>query len=339
MSIGASEKEFIFHLYLKTRKERLEQVLGARLSHIQLEKPVDAPQNHSRSGNGEKKKPVDMYAVDSFGLPVLVESVLARSNGAHQEAVRRLIDYLDAGRVVYQALSFQDKHVMELRKVVETSGKPICLYLAKIAEDVIQPIQELDKLNKLDVWDNLSLVDSVAQPLSVVEKVESPQFHGIQPVSILNRTYDYSACREDLNQFMIKELERCIPEFFAFHRGKSRLENNRVSFGAGASDLMYHCSACDSRGYGFVELRFGNREDLYHLISSKPRLLEANIDKRVYIHDNTVGVEFRVSSDPIANVREIVRIFRAFIANVSRPLYDLLSFEHEVKVMRRRMTA
>lgn len=339
MSIGGSEKEFIFHLWLKTRKEELEQVLGARLSHIQLEQPIDTLQDRSRSGNAEKKKPVDMYAIDGFGLPVLVESVLARSNGAHQEAVLRLIDYLDAGRVVYQALSFQDKHVTELQKVVETSGKPICLYLVEIDQGVLQPIQELDGLNKLDVWDNLSLVDSVAQPLRVIEKVESPQFHGIQPLPISNAVYDYSVCREALNQFMIMELERCIPEFFPFHRGKSRLENRVVTFGAGASDLMYHCSACDSSGYGFVELRFGNREDLYHLISSKPRLLEAKIDKRVYVRDNTIGVQFRASSDPIANVREIVRIFRAFIVNVSRPLFDLLSFEHEVKVMRRRMTA
>ena len=337
MSIGASEKEFIFHLWLKTRKERLEQVLGARMSHIQLEQPIDTLQDRSRSGNAEKKKPVDMYAVDSFGLPVLVESVLARSNGAHQEAVLRLIDYLDAGRVVYQALSFQDKHVTELRKVVETSGKPICLYLIEIDEGVLKPIQFLDQLNKLAVWDHLSLVDSILQPLRLVEKVESPQFHGIQPVPILNRTYDYSVCREALNQFMIMELERCIPEFFPFHRGKSRLENRVVTFGAGAGDLMYHCSACDSRGYGFVELRFGNRSDLYNLIVSKPRLLEAKIDQRVYVRDSTVGVQFPASSDQIANVREIVRIFRAFIVNVSRPLYDLLSFEHEVKGMRTRI--
>lgn len=339
MSVGGSEKEFIFHLYLKTRKERLEQVLRERLCHIQLEQPIDAPPDRSRSGNREKKKPVDMYAIDGLGLPMLVESVLARSNGAHQEAVLRLIDYLDAGRVVYQALSFQDKHVTDLRKVVETSDKPICLYLIEIGEGVLKPIEELDGLNKLDVWDSLSLVDSVPQPLRLVEKVESPQFHGIQPVPIPDGIYDYSVCREALNQFMIKEFERCIPEFFPFHRGKSRLENRVVTFGAGAGDLMYHCSACDSRGYGFVELRFGNRSDLYNLIVSKPRLLEAKIDKRVYVRDNTVGVQFRASSDPMANVREIVRIFRVFIANVSRPLFDLLSFEHEVKVMRKRMTA
>ena len=339
MSIGGSEKEFIFHLYLKTRKEKLEQVLGARLSHIQLEQPIDTLQDRSRSGNAEKKKPVDMYAIDSLGTPVLVESVLARSNGAHQEAVLQLIDYLDAGRVVYQALSFQDKHVTELRNVVETSGKPICLYLVEIDQGVLQPIQELDGLNKLDVWDNLSLVDSVAQPLRLVEKVESQRFQGIQPVPIPDGIYDYSVCREALNQFMIKELERCIPEFFGFHRGKSRLENSVMCFGAGASDLMYHCSSCDSRGYAFVELRFGNREDLYHLISSKPRLLEANIDKRVYARDNTVGVQFRGLEDPRANVRQIVKTFRAMIENVSRPLYDLLSFEHEVKVMLKRTAA
>ena len=337
MSIGASEKEFIFHLYLKTRKERLEQVLGARLSHIQLEQPIDAPPDSSRLGNREKKKPVDMYAIDGLGLPMLVESVLARSNGAHQEAVLRLIDYLDAGRVVYQALSFQDKHVTDLRKVVETSDKPICLYLIEIGEGVLKPIEELDGLNKLDIWDNLSLVDSVAQPLSVVGKVETPLFPGIQPLAIPDVINDYSVCREALNQFMIMELERCIPEFFPFHRGKSRLENRVVTFGAGASDLMYHCSACDSSGYGFVELRFGNRSDLYNLIVSKPRLLEAKIDQRVYVRDSTVGVQFPASSDQIANVREIVRIFRAFIVNVSRPLYDLLSFEHEVKGMRTRI--
>lgn len=337
MSVGGSEKEFIFHLYLKTRKERLERALGTRLSEIELEQPlediVDRPQSDKEHEG--KKKPVDLYAVDNdLAAPVLVESVLGQSNEAHQEKVQRLLDYLDAGRVVYQAFSFQEKHLRELQNLVETLRKPIRLYFVRISEDVLQPLRDLDRLNKLDVYPRLGCMDTVVNVLQVIEAVEHPSFRMLQPQQMPRELNDLSS-RIGANRFLLQELQRSIPEFFAFHRGKSRLENRIIYLGGGSSDLMYHCSICDSRGYGFVELRFGNRWDIFNLFAMKPKLLQKCIDKRVYVGNNRIGVEFPACDSTTTNVARIAKIFRAMIDNLSRPLYDILRFEHEVMVMRK----
>lgn len=329
MSFYGAEKEFIFHLWLKTRKDRLEQALGIRLGGILLERKE------------EGQKPIDMYALDGvLGRPVLVESQLGRSDPPHFAVVRELIHSLGEGTVVYQALSFQDKHIREFRNLVETSGKPIRLYLVIINQDVLKPLTELDRLNKLDVYHNLWRMDKVANVLQVVKTVEHPSFRALQHQQIPNESNDLSS-RIGANKFLIEELRRNIPEFLPFHREKTLYPQNPVIyFGAGASGLTYHCSVRDSRGFAFVDLRFSeDRNYLFHLFAMKPNLLKALIDKRVYVGDDRIGVQFRSSPDVRANVRQLVKIFRAMIDNISRPLYDILDFEYEVMAMRKRRTA
>lgn len=343
MSIGGTEKEFIFHLYLKTRKERLEQALGVRLTDIRLEQVLEdiipCPQL-MREERGGKKKPVDMYAVDTnLSIPVLVESVLGQSNEAHQEKVRRLIRCLNAGRVVYQALSFQEKHVTELRDMVVMSGKPVQLDFAEINPDVLPPIQHLDRLNKLDVLGNIDLVDSIQTPVQVVERVEHPLFRLIQPQPTPRLVHDLS-CRKGMNQFLLEELRKNIPQFLPFHRQKTLYEQNPVIyFGAGANGLTYHCSIRDRRNRAFVELRFSeDMSYLYRLFTIKPDLLQ-RVDDRIRWGNNRIGCYFRSSDDIRCTVSELVTVFGRMIHELSRPLYGLLDFEYEVKAMLKTRTA
>jgi hypothetical protein len=80
-----------------------------------------------------------------------------------------MIETIDKGIIVYQALNFQQKHIVELHETVKSSSKPINLYLSRINTDILVPLEILNRMHKLRVYENLNLL-AIANPIQFLEK-------------------------------------------------------------------------------------------------------------------------------------------------------------------------
>jgi hypothetical protein len=113
MSFNGSEKEFLLSLFLSRHLDIFEKELNLALENVQLEKHFP----------GMK---IDIYGCDyKLGTEVFVESLLLKSNKTHQNKIRKIINMISKGIIIYLALDFHDKHIEELKQVVRVSGKAI----------------------------------------------------------------------------------------------------------------------------------------------------------------------------------------------------------------------
>lgn len=145
MSFNGSEKEFFMTLFLG-RERIIEKELGLELEIVQFEKHYQ----------GLK---IDMYATSSLGVEAFVENLLLKSNKTHQNKILKIIEIIESGIIVYIASAFHEKHVKELQDAVRKSGKSITLYFAVLNSELYAPLQKLNHMHKLKVYENLNLLN------------------------------------------------------------------------------------------------------------------------------------------------------------------------------------
>lgn len=259
MSKKGSEKEFIFSLGLKENIEILEKALGLELIEVKLEKSYEGVWKYFK---------VDMYALEkNYNVPVFVENVLTVSDDAHQERLLKVINHIDNGIIVYQALDFKKKHVEELRKAVK--GKAINLYFVKINKGVIEICMLLNsKVHKLKVFYNLNMFNNIQNPLellnelSIIKPLEGSIEAKIENIHDIEKYFN--------NNFLMGELRSKIPYFFSFQREKSNLDkNSTLKFGTGKADISLNISV-NCKKWAFVELSFAKDSiRIYHMIKKE----------------------------------------------------------------------
>jgi len=308
MSFKGSEKEFILSLSLQQNKGILEKELGFTLENMQLEKHYP----------GMK---IDMYGFDNTGNEVFVENVLLKSNTTHQKKVLKIINMIEKGSVVYLAYDFQEHHIKELQQTILKSGKSINLYLIKLNPNILNPLEMLNRMHKLKIYENLHLLN-ITNPIQFLEKdsIVKP----IQGTKIERKEKRYNfESRKDANEYLLETLRKRIPYFLPFHRQKANLDSIRViSFGAGRSDCNYFVSLSDRRNMAFVELRFSeNTSKIYNAIKEKEVLVKERIGEKVVFKDNSILVEFKPLKSVEDTVEELVDIFEKMIIAFSNYTY------------------
>ncbi|OQO98445.1 hypothetical protein IC801_08665 [Geobacillus sp. 44B] len=309
MSLNGSEKEFLFTLFLKQNKQILEKELQLSIEDIALEKPF----------GGMK---VDMYGINyNSGVEIFVENLLYKSNGSYQSKILKMIETIDKGIIIYQALDFQQKHIVELHEAVKSSSKPINLYLSRINVGILIPLEMLNRMHKLKVYENLNLL-AIENPIQFLEKESI-----VQPIKgdkffVRKKGFDFSK-REDRNAYLLKSLREKIPYFLPFHREKANLDTIRVlSFGAGRSDCNYFVSISDRRNMAFVELRFSENNSLiYNAIKKKEDIVREKIGKDVAFRDNSIVLEFKHHGDVEETVNRLADIFEKMILAFANYIY------------------
>ncbi|WDL98864.1 hypothetical protein [Alicyclobacillus sp. ALC3] len=323
MSLKGSEREFIFSLYLKEHKRILEDVVGRGLTDLLLES----------YWRGYK---LDLLGYEAeTGIPVISEIWLGRSPGYHQERLLNLINELDEGALlIYLTIGFQVNHVRELEQHVSRSDNPIKLLLVRINDQVKEPLERLNAMNKLEIYDSLGLLDEVPKPLRIVTTIEHPRYKFLCPKPVPNNhDFDFSK-RADVNRYVLYRLREAVPNFLPLQREKHFDEekpNSTIMLGGGRTGVQFFISARNRRNQAFIELRFDrSNSELFQLFSMKPWLLREQIDERVKVGDNAIGCYFKASDNVKETVDELVRIFSRMIENVSYPLFDIFRYEYQI---------
>lgn len=309
MSYNGSEKEFLVTLFLG-RERILEKELGLELECVQFEKHYQ----------GLK---IDMYAHEcSLGGEVFVENLLLKSNKTHQKKILNIIEMVESGIIVYIASAFHDKHVKELQDVVKESGKAITLYFAELNPNIFVPLQKLNRMHKLKVYENLNLLN-IENPIRLLEKESITQPIIAKRLEQKGNIDDLESKRKKDNEFLLKTLRNRIRYFLPFHREKAHLEKLRIiSFGAGRSDCNYFVSLSDRRNVAFVELRFSdNNNTIYKSIKEKESIVQKRFDGAVQFKDNCISVKYKPSENIEENVDKLVDIFEKMIIAFSNYTY------------------
>lgn len=310
MSFNGSEKEFIMTLFLGYQKNILEKELGLNLEDVQFEKHYP----------GMK---IDLYARDyQLGVEVFVENLLLKSNKTHQRKILNIIDMIGNGVIVYIASAFHDKHVKELQDAVRKSGKPITLYFAELNPNIFAPLQRLNHMHKLKVYENLHLLN-IAEPLrfleneSIVLPIVASRLEQEETIN------DSESRRKKENEYLLNTLRSRISYFLPFHREKAHLRKLRViSFGAGRSDCNYYVSISDRRNIAFVELRFSdNNISIYNSIREKASIIQERFDGEVQFKDNCISVKFKPSENVKDTVDKLVDVFEKMVIAFSNYTY------------------
>ncbi|MEI0739013.1 hypothetical protein VQ056_24270 [Paenibacillus sp. JTLBN-2024] len=311
MSKMGSEKETIFTLYMAKNLDILEKELNLNLAEVVLEQSFDITDDE----DVQKKRALmlDMYGIErDLNVEVIIENVLTKSNSDHQRRLLKIIERLEKGIIIYQALGFRDEDVEELRYAVE--GKDINLYFVQINKKLLPLINKLNtETHKLRIYENLNVLNTVANPITLLKNISV-----IKPIqgdlTLRKKEKRDFSNREDVNNYLLEQLQLRIPYFFPFQRRKSNMDSI-LQFGGGRSGITLVISP-DSRGKAFVELRFKeNSPIIYKAIKAKEQIAKERIgDKLKFMDaDYKIAFQFQPYKDVQVTVNKLVQIAERFI--------------------------
>lgn len=307
MSKNGSEKEFIFSLYLKENISILEKELNLNLVGVELETKYA----------GLK---IDMYGIEQdLGIEVFVENLLLKSDYSHQYRLLKLIEAIDKGIIIYQAVGFKDKHVKQLRDKILNSGKEINLYFVTINPELFQWIDLLNcQTHKLRVFESLDLLKQIFNPIQLQEDISIiKRIKGNKEYKV-KEEWDFTK-REDINNYLLERLRKQIPYFLPFHRRKSNLDTLRIipCGGFGKSGVSLMISVEDMYHRAFVELRFREfSPSIYYKIKKKEEKVKKLIGEELIFMDekHTISYSFKSKGKNVKEtVHRLVEIAEKFI--------------------------
>lgn len=313
LSKMGSEKETIFTLYMARHLDILENELNLSLSNMVLEQSFDITDEE----DVQKKRVLmlDMYGTEQdSNVEVIVENVLTKSNDDHQRRLLKIIERLETGIIIYQALGFRAEDVDELRDAVK--GKDINLYFVQINKVMIPLIYKLNTVtHKLKVFENMDIFNTVPNPIKLLRDISV-----INPLQG-NKTFrkevrrDLSK-RQDVNELLLEQLRLHIPYFFPFQKRKTMNKGNCIlQFGGGRSGITLAISP-ESRGKAFVELRFKeNSGIIYQAIKEKEKIARERIGGKLKFmdDDHKISFQFKPYEDIHSTVNKLVQIAELFI--------------------------
>ncbi|RKQ13335.1 hypothetical protein [Ureibacillus endophyticus] len=245
MSRNGSMKEAILGVYLKERPDKISEVLRFEVDHLALE------QKHGAYH-------VDVKAVDKKRrIPILFELQVTQATANYLKRLKQLVVINPEAVIVWVARSFDEAILNELQQWLKQNQPSYAdFYAITLNEEALTILQQLNDMYKLDIYDNLHLLDEVDPLLSIVlQSKRVPKSHcghlNIEPPP-LNYELD-----QDVKRGLLLHLRKTIPEFLNFHYDKKANQYDKIlNIGAGKYGVTYRCSATDRRGRAFVELYF-----------------------------------------------------------------------------------
>lgn len=311
MSKHHSMKEAILGLYFKERAHLLAETLGFEVHYIALE------QKHGAYH-------VDLKAVDKKRrIPVVFELQLTPANKSYLKRVMEMIVTNPEAVVVWVARSFDEAIVKELQLWLKQNQPTyVDFYAIALNSEAMPILQQLNDMYKVEIYDNLHLLDEVEPLLSIVLQSERiPKSHcghlNIEPAS-LNYELD-----QDLKRGLLLHLRNEIPQFLNFHYDKKANQYDKIlNVGAGKYGVAYRCSAMDRRGKAFVELYFDQcLIEEYEAFKLQQELLRKKIHPDLTFAKRRIGVYFAPADTHEQTFEQITEIFRNMIKTFSPYFY------------------
>ncbi|MEC1722826.1 hypothetical protein [Schinkia azotoformans] len=314
MSKMGSEKETIFTLYMAKHLDILEKELNLNLSEVVLEQSFDI----TSRDDVQKKKVLmlDMYGIEQeLKVEVIIENVLTKSDGSHQRRLLKIIERLEKGIIIYQALGFRPKDVERLKNAVE--GKDINLYFVQINKELLPLINKLNtETHKLRIYENLNVLNTVAKPITQLKDISVVKpIQGDVSLLRVEIESDLSKPHVKANNYLLDQLQTNIPYFFPFQRRKN-LENRYLSFGFGKSGVSLLISIEDMRHRAYVKLTFREfSPQIYYKIKDREEKARELIGQELQFWDNkhTIEFQFKPYRDVRDTVNRLVEVAEKFI--------------------------
>lgn len=316
VSYYGSEKEFILSMFLKKYPETLENILGIKLSNIELEIPYG-------------KKKIDYYAVSrEKKLEIFVENQLAQSDKGHlNEKIMPLLSALQEGYVVWIASSFKEEHVMAVKSFLKSNPqKYVSFYGVELHPEVLVQLEKLNSIYKLDVYWNLNWIQEIDHPpIKVVWKHEQIPSSHLGRVYVGESKYDFGRA-EDVKDYVLNLLRKQMPNFLNLHKSKKYNQGDRtITLGGGKAGISYRVSVKDRRNLAFVEILFDEHQTiLYKKFVSNLHDMKEKIHSDITIRERgrKIGVYFMPDLQLDANVIRISGILEKMISYFSPFLYN-----------------
>lgn len=311
MSRNGSMKEAILGIYLKERPQIISEVLGFEVHHIALE------QKHGAYH-------VDVKAVDKKRrIPLLFELQVTPANKAYLNRVKKMITSIQEGVVIWVAREFDEEMIIELREwLLLNQPSYVDFFAIAINQNALPTLQQLNDMYKLEIYDNLHLLDEVEPMLSIVLQSERILKSHCSLLNIEPPPLRFES-DQDLKRGLLLHLRKTIPEFLNFHYDKKGNQHDKIlNIGAGRYGVMYRCSAKDRRGMTFVELYFDRcLEEEYEAFKMQKEALQKVIHPELTFDKRRIGVYFPSSKTYEETFEQITEIFRNMIKVFSPHFY------------------
>lgn len=306
MSINGSIQELILKLYLIEFKI-LEKVLGLELKFYEVEK-----------NSGANKVDVTAFC-PIFGIEIMAECQVNKSDQRHLEIVLDLIDSNKEAIIIWIASAFHNVHLEEVRNhLSKNKRKYINFYAFEVNHTALQTINELNELEKNDILTNLHLLTDEDTPtLNLVSFFEQIPNNHIGSAYAHEKQFDVEITSER-NQYICQELRRLIPNEINLILKKKPSKNSRmISIGAGKDGLTFMISSEAIRGNAVVLIHFANhRQEEYEMLRNQMHILREKVHPNIkVIVDRQIGVQFKPSlilDDTIKILAEILEKLMQF---------------------------
>ena len=311
MSRNGSIKEAILGLYLKERPQIISEVLGFEVHHIALE------QKHGAYH-------VDLKAVDKKRrIPVMFEFQLGKANKSYLNRIKSMLNKTPEGVIVWVAGSFGEEMIIELRKWLPLKQPSyVDFYAISLNSEVIPILEQLNELYKLEIYDNLHLLDDIEPMLSIELQSERIPMSHCGHLNIEPAPLDYKV-DQDLKRGLLLHLRKAIPQFLNFHYDKKANQYDKIlSIGAGKYGVVYRCSAMDRRGKAFIELYFDRcMENEYEAFKLQKSWLQEVIHPEITVNNRRIGVYFAPANNHEKTFEIIGEVFKKMIDTFSPCFY------------------
>lgn len=311
MSRNGSMKEAILGIYLKERPQVIEKALNFEISQIALEQKYG--RNH-----------VDLKGVDKKRrIPIIFEMQITKATKNYLNRLKQMVVINPEAVIVWVALEFDSEILNELRLWLNQSQPAyVDFYAISLNEATIPILQQLNVMYKLEVYDNLYLLDEVDSMLSIVLQSERiPKNHcGHLIVEPPPLKFELD---QDLKRGLLLHLRKAIPQFLNFHYDKKANQYDKIlNIGAGKYGVAYRCSAIDRRGKAFVELYFNQcLKDEYEAFKLQQEQLRKKIHPELMFDKRRIGVYFTPANRHEQTFEQITEIFRNMIKTFSPYFY------------------
>ncbi|MBD8034595.1 hypothetical protein [Solibacillus merdavium] len=311
MSRNGSMKEAILGIYLKERPKIISEVLGFEVHHMALE------QKHGAYH-------VDVKAVDKKRrIPVLFELQVKPANKAYLNRVKKMITSTQEGVIVWVAREFDKEMINELQHWLKgNQSSYVDFYAITLNSEVIPILQQLNDMYKLEIYENLHLLDEVEARLSIVLQSERipPSHCGHLIVDPPPLIYELD---QDIKHGLLLHLRKKIPQFLNFHYDKKANQYDKIlNIGAGKYGVVYRCSAIDRRGKAYIELYFDKcLTGEYDAFKEQKSLLQKKIHPELICNKRRIGVYFTPEDTHEQTFEKITEIFRNMIKTFSPYFY------------------
>ncbi|MFB1082478.1 hypothetical protein [Jeotgalibacillus sp. JSM ZJ347] len=303
MSLYGSSKEHILNTILMTYPEIVSKLIKRKYEHLE--------QEMYKWG-----RYIDLHGYNKRSkLPVYIETQLNKADQLHIDQVKKIIDMVDEGIIIWVASAHSKEIIQELHTMMHFSIlKPIDLYLVEYPVEYTPFLSALENESSYERWRKMIATDIPLPELKVTNKISLiPK--GYKGEFIAEVQSDIMGVRAS-NEYLLRHLKKELPYFRNIHRSKSNLDNRQLQFGGGLSGFEYVISMENMRYLAFLKFRLVTFKHERLFLEIKEKLKIEFTDKEILVEELVVtfpvprNLPFRqkvdVISDRLQRVLKIV---------------------------------